>query len=116
MDELLGLPILEFEDAKSLRDWLKKNHMSHQGIWLRLYKKEAGHTSVSFDQVLDQGLCFGWSESTRRKFDTQSYLQKFTPRHKKGTTSQRNLKRVAALIESGEMMDAGLKALGINKS
>ncbi len=116
MDELLGLPILEFEDAKSLRNWLKENHMSHQGMWLRLYKKESGHASVSFDQVLDQGLCFGWSESTRRKFDAQSYLQKFTPRRKKGTTSRRNLKRVAALIERAEMTDAGLKALGINKS
>ena len=115
MDELLGLPILEFEDAMSLRNWLKENHMSHQGMWLKVHKKGSGRASVSFDQVLDQGLCFGWVKVPDAN-SMQSYLQKFTPRRKKGTTSQRNLKRVAALIESGEMTDAGLKALGIYKS
>jgi uncharacterized protein YdeI (YjbR/CyaY-like superfamily) len=62
--------------------------------------------------VLDEGLCFGWSESTRRKYDNVSYLQKFTPRNSVGTQSARNLARVQLLIEQGKMTPLGLTALG----
>lgn len=111
---LENLPILEFTSAADLRSWLAENHASSTGIWLRIYKKNSGVTSVAFEQVLDEGLCFGWSESKRRSYDKVSYLQKFTPRKTRGTTSQRNLTRAKALIDQGKMQDTGLKALGLD--
>ena len=107
------LPVLEFQSADELRAWLIKHHATSDGIWLRIYKADSGITSVSFEDVLDAGLCFGWSESMRRKGDDKSYLQRFTPRRKKGTTSKRNLEHVERLIKEGKMMPAGLKALDI---
>ncbi|MBN1963623.1 MAG: hypothetical protein JW910_03180 [Anaerolineae bacterium] len=107
------LPILEFRTADDLRAWLAENHATSAGIWLRIYKVSSGIASVSFEDVLDAGLCFGWSESMRRKGDDRSYLQRFTPRRKKGTTSPRNLEHVERLIEAGKMTPAGLRALGI---
>jgi uncharacterized protein YdeI (YjbR/CyaY-like superfamily) len=68
---------------------------------------------VSFEDVLDEGLCFGWSESKRLKGDTDSYLQKFTPRKTKGTTSERNRRHVEQLIKEGRMTKAGLAALAL---
>jgi uncharacterized protein YdeI (YjbR/CyaY-like superfamily) len=107
------LPVFEFQSADDLRMWLTENHETSEGIWIRIYKTNAGVASVSFEEVLDEGLCFGWSESMRRSGDAKSYLQRFTPRRKQGTTSKRNLEHVERLIKAKRMMPAGLKALGI---
>jgi uncharacterized protein YdeI (YjbR/CyaY-like superfamily) len=107
------LPVLEFKSSGDLRLWLMQNHETSDGIWIRIYKANSGLESVSFEEVLDEGLCFGWSESMRRKGDDISYLQRFTPRRKKGTTSKRNLEHVQHLIKEGKMMPAGLKVLGL---
>ena len=112
---LENLPILEFETSELLRAWLEKNHATSKGIWLRIYKKQSGVRSVAFEQVLDEGLCFGWSESARRSYDHHSYLQKFTPRKTVGTQSARNIDRAKGLIEQGKMKPAGLTALGLDK-
>ncbi len=109
------LPIMTFESVHELRAWLVKNHATSSGIWLQIYKKNSGVESVTFEEVLDEGLCFGWSESKRIKGDEKSYLQRFTPRRKNGTTSKRNLKHVERLIEEKRMTSAGLKALGLEE-
>lgn len=106
------LPILDFKTSDELRAWLEEHHDSSGGMWLRIYKKKSGIQSVTFEQVLDEGLCFGWSESKRRKYDSDSYLQRFTPRKSIGTTSARNLARAELLIRQGRMTPSGLKALG----
>lgn len=109
------LPILEFASSGDLRAWLIQNHHTSEGIWIRIYKVNSGIASVSFEEVLDEGLCFGWSESLRRQGDDRSYLQRFTPRRKRGTTSKRNLEHAERLIKAGKMTPAGLKALRIEK-
>ncbi len=105
------LPVLSFRSVGALRKWLIKNHATSQGIWVRIAKRGSGIPSVTFDELLDEGLCFGWSESMRRKGDDTSYLQCFMPRRTKGTQSQRNQKRVARLIDEGRMTPFGLAAL-----
>jgi len=105
------LPVLAFKSVGALRTWLMKNHATSDGIWLKIYKKNSGVASVTFEEVLDEGLCFGWSESLRRKGDEKSYLQRFTPRRTKGTTSKRNRERIEQLIKGNKMMPSGLKVL-----
>jgi uncharacterized protein YdeI (YjbR/CyaY-like superfamily) len=108
------LPIMTFEDVRELRSWLSENHAKSDGIWVHIYSKSSSFRSVTFEELLDEGLCFGWSESKRRKYDQNSYLQRFTPRKKVGTQSKRNLERVRVLIENGRMTVSGLKALGMD--
>jgi uncharacterized protein YdeI (YjbR/CyaY-like superfamily) len=105
------LPVLAFESATSLRAWLIVNHAESEGIWLKIFKKNSGVPSVTFGQVLDEGLCFGWSESMRRKGDNQYYLQRFTPRRTKGTVSERNREHVKRLIRENKMTPFGLLSL-----
>jgi uncharacterized protein YdeI (YjbR/CyaY-like superfamily) len=114
MKEYLGLPLLEFESKDSLRNWLMANHTVPNGVWVRVFKVGSTQASVGFEDLLDQGLCFGWSESLRHACDEASYLQKFTSRKSKGTTSKRNLARARKLIASGEMTPDGLVALGLS--
>jgi uncharacterized protein YdeI (YjbR/CyaY-like superfamily) len=105
------LPILEFKSKTDLRAWLMAESPGSSGVWVRVFKKSSKIPSVSFEELLDEGLCFGWSESARRSYDEKSYLQKFTPRKAKGTTSERNRRHIEELIKTGRMTQAGLDAL-----
>lgn len=108
------LPTLEFTHREDLHTWLEQNHSSSPGIFVRVYKKVTGVPSISFEDLLEEGLCFGWSESLRLKGDEKSYLQKFTPRRTRGTTSDRNLRYTLRLIKEGRMNPEGLRALGLS--
>jgi len=107
------LPIKSFSTRAELRTWLEAHHDSHKGLWVRIFKAASDKPSVSFEDVLDEGLCFGWSESTRRSGDADSYLQKFAPRKTRGTVSARNKAHATKLIADGQMTPAGLQALGM---
>jgi uncharacterized protein YdeI (YjbR/CyaY-like superfamily) len=113
MNTLDGLPILEFRTSNELHVWLEEHHASSDGMWLRIYKKSSHVQSVAFEEVLDEGLCFGWSESKRRKYNHTSYLQRFTPRKAVGSHSPRNLARAQKFMEIGRMTLSGSKALNL---
>jgi uncharacterized protein YdeI (YjbR/CyaY-like superfamily) len=106
------LPILSFENVAELRAWLQVNHATSNGIFVRIFKSRSGVATVGFEDLLDEGLCFGWSESARLPGDADSYLQRFTPRKTRGTTSARNRQHVARLVKEGRMTADGILALG----
>jgi uncharacterized protein YdeI (YjbR/CyaY-like superfamily) len=110
-----NLPIMTFENSRELRTWLVEHYSESDGIWIRVYSKSSTILSITFEELLDEGLCFGWSESKRLKYDKDSYLQRFTPRKKIGTQSRRNLERVHELINNSRMTSSGLIALGMDK-
>ncbi len=106
------LPVVEFADVAQLRAWLEINHASSPGVWIRVGKRRSSRPSVTFEDVLAEGLCFGWSESKRRSLDLDSYLQRFTPRRRMGTASERNRRLIASLTAQGRMTPAGQHAMG----
>lgn len=110
-----NLPIMTFNSSAELRAWLLVNHARSDGIWLRIAKSACKRKTTTFLEVLDEGLCFGWSESKRMAGDADYYLQRFTPRRRSGTTSKRNSLRAADLIARGQMLPSGLKALGMRE-
>jgi uncharacterized protein YdeI (YjbR/CyaY-like superfamily) len=107
---------MSFGTAKEFRIWLGKNHSRSEGILLRIYKKGAGVSTVSYAEALDQALCFGWIDGQKKPYDTKSWLQKFTPRRPKGKWSKNNTQHVKRLIESGDMTAAGLKEVKAAKA
>ena len=109
------LEIMEFKDLQSLHTWLVENYRSTLGIWLRLYRVKSNIPSVTFLEVLEEGLCYGWSENLRHPYDDVSYLQRFTPRKGKATESPRNKDLVKKLEKEGRMTQRGYDALGMEK-
>ncbi len=103
------LPITLFESERVWEQWLEENHTSSQGLWLKLAKKDSGHTSVSYQEALTVALCFGWIDGQKNKFDDAFWLQKFTPRRAKSVWSKINREKVITLIEQGRMREAGLR-------
>lgn len=102
------LPILLFSDQAEMERWLKENGDLSEGIWLKIAKKSAREPSVTYDEAVELGLCFGWIDSQVRRFDDQHYIQRFTPRRPRGRWSKINREKAEALIAAGKMRPAGL--------
>lgn len=109
-------PIITFDEQKFWRDWLEQNHKLVDGVWLRIYKKDSGITSVRHAEALEEALCYGWIDGQGRKYDEVSYLQKFTPRRAKSIWSKRNISLVKRLAKEGKMQPAGLEQIKAAKA
>lgn len=97
-----------FPDAAAWEDWLAANVDRQEGVWLKLAKAGTGVPSVTSDEVVDIGLCYGWVSGQRRSFDTTYYLQKYVPRRPNSLWSQVNVEKVAQLTAGGRMREPGL--------
>ena len=105
------LPTLRFATPRALETWLAKNHAKSAGIWLRIAKKGASETSVTYAEALDVALCYGWIDGQKAKGDDETWLQKFTLRSKRSIWSKINRDKALALIEAGRMKPAGLREI-----
>jgi uncharacterized protein YdeI (YjbR/CyaY-like superfamily) len=99
-----------FRNADALRKWLEKNHDRQAELWVGMYKKSSGRPSVSWPEVVDQALCFGWIDGIRKSIDDESYMNRITPRRKGSNWSAINIRRVQELTEQGLMTAAGARA------
>jgi len=103
-----GKPIRAFADRAAWTDWLVANHAESAGVWLLLANRGAAETSISYDEAVEVGLCYGWIDGQARRVDSDHRIQKFTPRSKRSIWSKRNRDRALALIARGEMQPPGL--------
>ena len=93
------------------RAWLEKHHASSQGIWLVFAKKHTGLPTLSYEDAVQEALCFGWIDSLLKSIDDRFHMQTFTPRKPKSRWSATNKARLTKLMKSGAMAPAGLAAV-----
>ncbi|HET9198753.1 MAG TPA: YdeI/OmpD-associated family protein [Solirubrobacterales bacterium] len=110
------LPIHLFAGPGELEAWLEASNGSSDGIWLKIAKKGAGVTSVTYGEALELALCFGWIDSQKRGFDERYFLQRFTPRRPRGRWSKINREKAEALIASERMRPSGLAEVDAAKA
>ncbi|MFB8399538.1 YdeI/OmpD-associated family protein [Streptomyces yangpuensis] len=108
MDDIDGVEIVGFPDAAAFESWLAEHHTRQEGVWIRLAKKKSGIPSVTADELVDVGLCYGWISGQRRSLDELHYLQKYVPRRPRSLWSQVNVDEVAELTAAGRMREPGL--------
>jgi uncharacterized protein YdeI (YjbR/CyaY-like superfamily) len=105
IDELLDFHPLSRQEW---RDWLAENYDKFAGIWFVYYKKSANKPRVSYDEAVEEALCFGWIDSVARGLDETRSRILFTPRKSKSVWSKPNKLRVEKMIEIGAMTEIGL--------
>lgn len=97
-----------FERQHDWATWLKENHASSPGLWLKFAKKGADAASLSYDEAVEVALCHGWIDGQKKAFDEQFWLQRFTPRSARSVWSKINKDKALALVADGKMAAAGL--------
>lgn len=90
-----------FKTRDEWRKWLSKNFETAKEIWFVFPKKSSGKVSVSYNDAVEEALYFGWIDSTVKSWDSESKIQRFTPRKSKNQYSQPNRERLKWLLENG---------------
>jgi len=102
------LDIIICHDAAAWDAWLASNHTLHQGVWLKIAKLRSGVASVTNDEAVDVGLCWGWISGHRKALDETYFLQRYSPRRPRSNWSAVNVAKVAVLTAAGLMQPPGL--------
>jgi uncharacterized protein YdeI (YjbR/CyaY-like superfamily) len=108
--------VIAFRDAAEFEAWLAQ-HVDHSpGVWLKIAKKGSGLPSLTDDEAVDVGLCYGWISGQRRALDDLYYLQKYVPRRPRSRWSQVNVRKVEELTAAGRMRPSGLAEVAAAKA
>ena len=99
-----------FATAGELREWFEQNHATKTELLVGFYKRGSGGPSITWHELVDEELCFGWIDGVRKGIDEIRYSNRITPRTPRSTWSAVNIARARELISLGRMHPAGLEA------
>ena len=102
-------------DRAAWRAWLVEHHESSPGIWLVYFKKASGKPSITYDEAVEEALCFGWIDSKVKGLDEERYMQVYTPRKTGSVWSKLNKERIERVIAEGLMTEAGIAKIDAAK-
>ncbi len=102
-------------DKQDWRKWLELNHNKKEAVWLIFYKKKSSRFNLSWSDAVDEALCFGWIDSTKKTIDSEKYKQFFCRRKAKSNWSKINKDKVKTLIDQGYMEEEGYNSIEIAK-
>jgi uncharacterized protein YdeI (YjbR/CyaY-like superfamily) len=104
--------LLDVKHRRHWRSWLRKNAKAYPEIWLVYCKKNSGRPRISYEDAVEEALCFGWIDGKIQRLDDTRYARRFTPRKANSPWSGSNIARVERLIAERKMTPAGLAVFG----
>lgn len=93
--------VIKTDDRNVWRAWLERNFETADEVWFEIPLKESGETGLSYNDAVEEALCFGWIDSTIKHSDGLHRIQRFTPRRKGSPYSRPNIERLIWLDERG---------------
>lgn len=97
-----------FKDRSEWRRWLQRNHDSSSEIWILAFKRHTGVQSITYEEALEEALCYGWIDSRMKRIDEERHAWRFTERRPDSIWSLRNRRKVERLIEEDKMTSYGM--------
>ena len=98
-------------EREQWREWLTINHDLKTEVWLILPKKSSGKPRLSYNDSVEEALCFGWIDSIVKRLDENNNVQRFTPRRPVSTYSQTNKERLRLLIKQHKVNPTILQSI-----
>jgi uncharacterized protein YdeI (YjbR/CyaY-like superfamily) len=89
-----------FETRNEWREWLAENFDTADEIWFIFPNKSSIKKTISYNDAVEEALCFGWIDSTVKSLNKDHKIQRFTPRRHKSPYSQANKERLKWLLEN----------------
>ena len=106
-----GDPRFHPETRAEWRDWLAGHHADTRRVWVVTWKRTTGRPAPSYDDLVEEALCYGWVDSTAGTVDTERGMMRFTPRKPGSGWARTNKARVERLTAAGLMAEPGLAAV-----
>jgi uncharacterized protein YdeI (YjbR/CyaY-like superfamily) len=89
------------------RAWLQANHTRAAGVWLVTWKAAAPGPTITYEESVEQALCFGWVDSKAKGVDAERTMLWFAPRRTRSGWARTNKQRIERLSAAGLMAPAG---------
>ncbi len=105
--------VTHFDSPPAFRAWLREHHATREHLWVGYWKKHTRRPSITWEESVDEALCFGWIDGIRKRVDDESYTIRFTPRRTGSTWSRRNIDRYHALQSTGRIEPPGAAAFAM---
>jgi len=102
---------LEARSPQDFAAWLDEHGRTAREIWVVIYKKASGKQTVTYPELVEVALCYGWIDGLAKGVDDEKYVQRFSPRRPKSNWTETNKAIARHLIAEGRMTDAGRAAL-----
>ncbi|NNF37099.1 MAG: bacteriocin-protection protein [Gemmatimonadetes bacterium] len=102
--------VTHFDGPEAFGAWLSAHHDDTDSLWVGYWKKHTGRPSMTWEESVDEALCYGWIDGIRQRIDDEAYTIRFTPRRPGSTWSLRNVVRYEALEAEGRIRPAGRAA------
>lgn len=96
-----------FSKPADFGKWLEKHHASEAELLVGFWKKGSGRASMTWEESVEQALCYGWIDGVRRSLGDEAYTIRFTPRRARSIWSAKNLRTMQRLIDEGRVAPAG---------
>jgi uncharacterized protein YdeI (YjbR/CyaY-like superfamily) len=100
-----------FEDSAQWRRWLEVNHGTSAGVFVVSWRAATAKPAMSYDEMVEQALCFGWIDSRAQRLDDDRTMLWFTPRRAGSGWSRSNKERIRRLTDAGLLRPAGRAAV-----
>ena len=101
--EVPELKILYCRDRSEWRSWLYENFRTSEDVWFVFPTKDSDEMGVSYNDAVEEALCFGWIDSTTKRLDDTHQIRHFTPRRKGSTYSRPNIERLIQMDSEGKI-------------
>ena len=88
-------------ERQEWRRWLAENFETKTEIWFVFPSKNSGEASLSYNDAVEEALCFGWIDSTTGHLDDTHGIRRFTPRKDFSYYSRPNIERLIWLDRQG---------------
>ncbi len=106
-----GEPVpIFFESGAELEAWLEQHHATAEALVVGLHRKETGRRSITYPEMLEAALCFGWIDGIRGTLGDGRWTVRLTPRREKSGWSRVNIRKAQELMAAGRMRPAGVAA------
>ena len=103
---------LHVTNRKDWRKWLREHYKTGKEIWLVYYKKGTGKPRISYNDAVEEALCFGWIDSIVKTLDEERTAQRFSPRRPKSKYSPANKERLRKLVKQRKVIKEIRDTLG----
>ncbi len=107
---------LAFVSREAWRAWLEAHHATALEAWLLHSKKQAAQQFLTYEEAVEEALCFGWIDGLLRSIDDACYALRYSPRTRRSVWSETNKRRVEKLIGEGRMTAAGYAKIAAAKA
>lgn len=95
------------ESVADWHAWLAAHHERPTGIWLVQWKSHTGKPRMTYDELVEEALCWGWVDSKSGRVDEDRDKLWLSPRRKGSAWSRPNKQRIERLEAAGRLQPAG---------